>query len=116
MLRQLWLTWWWRRLRQRRQVFARRNVGNVRQTGALTASGIVNANAIVVEQSAHSAFEFDTRFFVSRHCRHQGGFSGSECAAGLQNGRGGRRTELIFLLLGIERLLRVILRSFGRGH
>src|ERR1700680_3958584 len=61
----------WRRFlnrwQRRGQVLARRNVGDVGHAGDLAARGVVDADAIVVEQSADSAIEFDSRLFVGLH-------------------------------------------------
>ena len=82
----------------------------------LAAGGLVNADAGVLERGADGALEFDARFLVGGHGRHQCGLGRGQTALGLQDGGRGRGAKLIFLLLGIERLLGVIHRSLGRGH
>src|SRR5581483_2257459 len=57
---------------RRRQILARRYVGRVGHARDLSARGIVDADAGVIEQITHGAVEFDARFLVGGHGRHQG--------------------------------------------
>ncbi len=70
----------------------------------------------MVEQCADGALQFNPRLFVRSHRRHESGFGRSQRAAGLQNRGRGRGAELIFLLLGIERLFRIFHGRFGRSY
>src|SRR5260370_38453784 len=91
-------------LSHRRQILAGSNVGHVRQASDLAASGIVDADASMVEQLSGGAIQFDPRLFIGDYRIHESGFGRGKLLLKLQTQSREGSAELILLLRGAQGL------------